>query len=272
VFSFSLLIGHSPRIRWYALRVWDYFEEANHEIGTNYQFIMRMDEESFFHSRIDYDLFHFMSKHGYEYAYRICSYEMNAIQQIFHNYTIRARLQWGNDWNKIRLYNGAYCGFYNNWFIGKLSFFQSEGVQHMLAFFDKEGYMYRDRLNDLVIQTAAVYSFCPTERIHRFLDWSYEHFTLDKSGCPLWGALTTGYMDQYAEERVQQFVAQLEAANCTLHPNAAKLTVPALHVSRDSVQDLSPSYHHLPPALQNITLLSVKAGKIDLPNRGERSG
>jgi hypothetical protein len=79
----------------------------------------------------------------------------------------------------------------------------------MLQWFDAGGYMYRDRLNDLVIQTGAVYAFCPTEKIHRFLDWSYEHFTLDKRGCPLWGALTTGYLDPESEEHVATFVQHL---------------------------------------------------------------
>jgi len=250
------------------MRMWDYFHDVNRDVGTHYRFIMRMDEESFFHSSIDYDLFGYMSRNDYYYAYRICSYEMNALQQIFNNYTTEVRLRLGSDWVKNRQFNGGYCGFYNNWFIGALDFFQSDNVQHMLQWFDAGGYMYRDRLNDLVIQTGAVYAFCPPDKIHRFLDWSYEHFTLDKRGCPLWGALTTGYLDQKAEEHVSTFVRQLEDANCTL---SASPRVPGLHVSREHVQDLSPLYHHLPPALRNITLISIKAGKIDVPGQGDKS-
>jgi hypothetical protein len=64
--------------------MWDYFAEINRVVGTNYKFIMRMDEESFFHSPINYDLFHYMGAHDYEYAYRICSYEMNVIRSTNH--------------------------------------------------------------------------------------------------------------------------------------------------------------------------------------------
>lgn len=252
--------------------MWDYFAEVNRQVGTHYKYIMRMDEESFLHSPIRYDIFRYMSRHGYDYAYRTCSYEMNALQQIFHNYTLNARLTFGEKWTKNRHFNGAFCGFYNNWFIGNLNFFRSDKVQHMLHFFDNQGYMYRDRLNDLVIQTGAVYAFAETKRIHRFLDFSYEHFTLDENGCPKWGALSTGYRDDSAEELVATFVQKLDNANCTINDSQAKRVVPGLHVSRDSVADLSPTYHHLPPRLRKSTILSVKAGRIDLPNRGERSG
>ena len=268
--SHYILLVHN-RIRWYALHVWDYFSEINREVETNYRYIMRMDEESFLHSPIEYDLFGHMAQNDYYYAYRTCSYEMNSMIQIFRNYTSRGRLRLGKKWSQSRQFNGAHCGFYNNWFIGSLDFFQSDDVQHMLQWFDSRGYMYRDRLNDLVIQTGAVYAFCPTDKIHRFLDWSYEHFTLDKQGCPLWGALTTGYMDPKSDQRVSIFLQQLEAANCTVDPLSATRKVPGLHVSHDHVQDLSPLYNHLPSALQNITLVSVKAGKIDLPGKREKS-
>ena len=304
-----------PRIRWYAVRMWDYFDEINRITGTKYRYIMRMDEESFLHSPIPYDLFGFMAEHDYWYAYRLCSYEMNAIQKIFHNYTgviRRSSVEYAN-WTKNRHFNGGSCGFYNNWFIGSLQFFRSRNVQHMLQWFDHEGFMYRDRLNDLVIQTAAVYAFCPTANIHRFLDWSYEHFTLSQgsggsiageevnttAACPIWGALSTGYLDPNSERLVSTFLKQVREAQCTIDNNsdeyadppsagsaassASSASVistrrrrrkrfPLLHVSRDHVRDLSPTYNHLPPAMRNMTILSVKAGRIDLPGRGEESG
>jgi alpha 1,2-mannosyltransferase len=253
--------------------MWDYFAEINRVVGTNYKFIMRMDEESFFHSPINYDLFHYMGAHDYEYAYRICSYEMNAIQQIMHNYTSAAKRMWGKEWARSRHWNGASCGFYNNWFIASLDFFRTDKVQHMLHWFDVQGYMYRDRLNDLVIQTAAVYNFCQPRKIHRFLDWTYEHFTLTKQGCPKWGALATGYNDDHANATVATFLKQLEVANCTMDQDSIRRQIPMLHVYYDYIADLSPTYNHLPMLeYENVRLVSVKAGRIDLPGRGERSG
>lgn len=253
--------------------MWDYFAEINRVMGTKYRYVMRMDEESFFHSPIDYDLFDYMASHEYQYSFRICSYEMNAIQQIMHNYTTQAKNMWGQDWVRNRHFNGANCGFYNNWFIGSVDFFaKDEKVQHYLKWLDQEGYMYRDRLNDLVIQTGAIYLFCPEERIHRFLDWSYEHFTLTKQGCPKWGALATGYNDENANATIASFLEDLEAANCTMDPMAMKRQIPGLHMNYNTVRDLSPTYNHLSQDMQNITLISIKAGRVDLPGRGERSG
>jgi hypothetical protein len=262
------------RIRWYAVRVWDYFREINTNLGTNYRYIMRMDEESFLHTPIRYDLFQFMSKGQYYYAYRIRSYEMASIQKVLHNFTTFARQTLDPNWTKIRHFNGAYCGFYNNWFIADLNFFLSKDVQFFFRWIDDNGYMYRDRLNDLVIQTCAVYSFCPEGRVHRFLDWTYEHFTVNSSsGCPIWGALSTGYKDVDASKRIQAYVDNFRRINCTVEEFPPRLPhVPKLHISRDHVRDLSPNFHHLPIALLNTTILSLKAGRIDLPGRRDKSG
>lgn len=254
-------------------------------MGTNYQYVMRMDEESFLHSPIQYDLFGYMSRHDYLYAYRQCSYEMNAIKKIFHNYTGVVRITSNGknaNWTMNRNFNGGTCGFYNNWFLGSLQFFRSTNVQHLLQWFDHEGFMYLDRLNDLVIQTAAVYAYCPTAKIHRFLDWSYEHFTFlsnsteqQNIGCPIWGALSTGYLDPNSEQLVSTFLERTREANCAIDDDPSssrRRKVPRLHVSRDHVRDLSPTYNHLPPQLRDMTILSVKAGKIDLPGRGQQSG
>jgi Glycolipid 2-alpha-mannosyltransferase len=205
----------------------------------------------------------------------MCSYEMASFQKVLHNFTSFARQALRPDWNKISHFNGGYCGFYNNWFIADLNFFLSQDVQFFLRWIDAQGYMYRDRLNDLVIQTCAVYSFCPKLRIHRFLDWTYEHFTLDsETNCPIWGGLTTGYDDLDAERRIQTYVEKFRRIGCTIEEFPPRLAhVPKLHTSHDYVGDLSPTYHHLPPTIpKNLTLLTLKAGRIDLPGRGDKSG
>jgi hypothetical protein len=125
-----------------------------------------------------------------------------------------------------------------------------------------------------VIQTGAVYSFCPKHRIHCFLDWTYEHFTLNSTtGCPIWGGLSTGYDDLEAGKRIQAYVDDFRCIGCVVEEFPQQLRhVPKLHTSRDHVRDLSPTFQHLPKALQNATLLSLKAGRIDLPGRGDKSG
>ena len=58
-------MGHRHMIRFYAVQIWDLLDE----IG--YDWMMRLDDDLFIHSKINYDLFKFMEKNGYEYGYRV---------------------------------------------------------------------------------------------------------------------------------------------------------------------------------------------------------
>ena len=58
-------MGHRHIICFYSVQVWDLLAEMG------YDWMMRMDDDSFIHSVIDYDLFTFMDSNGYEYGYRI---------------------------------------------------------------------------------------------------------------------------------------------------------------------------------------------------------
>jgi hypothetical protein len=58
-------MGHRHMIRFYAVQVFDILEA----LGIDWFF--RMDDDSFIHSKIDYDLFGFMESNNYEYGYRV---------------------------------------------------------------------------------------------------------------------------------------------------------------------------------------------------------
>lgn len=104
------------------------------------------------------------------------AYERGKMKEIFLDYVqlMRSRQQTGHDtkWTGKRNFNGATCGFCNNWFIGELEFFLKEDVQHFLKWVDRESYMYRNRTNDLVIQTDTVITFAEAKQIQCFLDWT----------------------------------------------------------------------------------------------------
>jgi hypothetical protein len=266
-------VGYRHMIRWYAIKMWHFFRELNTQLGCNYRFIMRMDEESFLHSPIEYDLFGFMSQNNYQYAYRLCSYEMADMRNIMNNYTHLMRYnrtKGGKRWREKRGFNKASCGFYNNWFIGELELFMQDDVQHFLNWIDRESYMYRRRTNDLVIQTATVLTFVDQTRIHRFLDWTYEHFTMDKTtNCPQWGALQLGYEDQTPQKTLKAFMTEfVTARNCSLEtPGYYTLKLAELNV-----KDLSPTYNHIPMERQHLNISMIKAGKVDRQNEGTNSG
>ena len=254
-------------MRWYDLKLWDFFEELNQQHDCQYDYIMRMDEESYIHSGISYNLFDHMVSQGYEYAFQQCSYEMGSMGQVWTNYT-----KANPHVVPLQTFTSKRpCGFYNNFFIAKLAFFKSDPVQHFLTFVDQGGYMYRQRVNDLVLQTAAVYAFLPTEKIHRFLDFTYEHITLEKSGCPRWGGIQQGYEDPNGRETI------MEWADRNVHQNKCPVQTPGVDFKVRVVElradDLSPSYQHLPSSLQEkLVVLQVAAGLIDLQGKGLLSG
>ena len=119
-----------------------------------------------------------------------------------------------------------------------------------------------------------MYSFSHTNESHWFIELAYEHVDVDgnSNGCSIWVALSTGIEDNDGKEVVARLLKNLQEVQCVVDSSSARRKVPQLHVSYDHVKDLSPSYNHLPLSLRNISLLSVKAGKIDLPGRGEKSG
>jgi hypothetical protein len=219
---------------------------------------MRFDEDSFLHSPIQYDVFEFMKSNDYSYGFRLCAYEMQVTQRIWRLWRSTA----GSP-APIRDIDLEMCGIYNNFFVSKVSFFQSDEVQKFLHFVDRQGLIYRRRLGDLMIHSMAVYGFAPPEKIHRFLDFTYEHATIDgKTGCVVWGGIQAGYDDPDAGKNVAEFLRE-KVISKKCHANVTTMRS----------RDLSPTYAHLPDKLAGqISLESVMAGKVELPNRGILSG
>jgi hypothetical protein len=110
----------------------------------------------------------------------------------------------------------------------------------------------------------TVYGHSPPEKIHRFLDFTYEHATLDeKTGCLVWGGIQAGYHDKNATVVLNNFYNKhvVDKNGCS-----AKISFP-------TETDLSPTYQHLPENLGGkVVLRSIMAGKVELPNKGILSG
>jgi len=110
----------------------------------------------------------------------------------------------------------------------------------------------------------AVYWFAPKERIHRFLDFTYEHGTFNEtSGCLLWCGIQAGYDDSNATDTLSNFNKSLVLdRGCSV--NAFIL----------SAVDLSPTYSHLPSKLEGeVSLLTITAGAVEFPSgKGSLSG
>jgi alpha 1,2-mannosyltransferase len=232
--------GYRRMMHWYAIDIWRFFRDYNTGSGCQYRYLFRLDEDSCIHSMISYDVFDFFATNRYVYGFRLCAYEMAVARRMW--------TQWKRnnpEFVPVRELDLSMCGFYNNLFVADLNFFTSPEVSRFLDFIDRQGHIYRRRLGDLMIHTMAVIAFAPPDRVHRFLDFTYEHGTFNKKdGCLVWGGIQAGYDDPNASYTMNEFYrSKVLHTNCTV--NATFL----------SEQDLSPTYSHLPTDRKGRLLL-----------------
>jgi alpha 1,2-mannosyltransferase len=194
---------------------------------------MRFDEDSFLHSPIDYDIFDLMKQNDYNYGFRLCAYEMGVVRRIWALWRNA-----GGSPDPYRDIEFEMCGTYNNFFVAKIDFFLSGPVQRFLKFVNRQGTIYPRRLGDLMIHSMAVYAFSPSKKIHRFLDFTYEHAIVDKTGCVVWGGIQAGYNDPKADKTLQQYMHEkVIGKGCTAN------------VTMSTKENLSPMYQHLPDSM-----------------------
>ena len=249
--------GYRRMIHFFAIDIWSFFRHYGKEKGCEYEYIMRFDEDSFLWSPIEYDIFDYMKRNDYNYGFRLCAYEMMITQRMM------------KIWRKsqlpapVREIDLELCGMYNNFFVAKLSFFQSNTVQKFVKLVDRQGLIYRRRFGDLQIHSMAVYGFSPPEKIHRFLDFTYEHGTSNKEGCIIWGGIQAGYNDPNAGTLLENYLVEKVYKN--------KCTDMKGYVMNQ--KHLSPNYHHLPDRLNGtVTLRTIMAGCVEKNKMGILSG
>ena len=243
-------LGYRHMLRWYAICLWP----ALHEMG--YSYVMRLDEESFILSPIRGNIFARMAAAGVEYGWRMVSYESGGspvgnarsseqdgrfhefVRSYLSEHRIRptfllaacqtndsmgsasAALTTSSTSDDFRIERcGEMQGFYNNWFVSKLSFWLSSPVQSFLRHVDESGLMYRLRWNDLIVQSAAVQIFLPRARARLFTDFTYEHATRARRhnhsrACVVFGGLAQGTEDPDGYERARRFLREFCSPPC----------------------------------------------------------
>jgi alpha 1,2-mannosyltransferase len=223
--------GYRRMMHWYAIDVWRFFQDYNIGSKCHYRYVFRLDEDSFIHSPITYDIFDFFSSNQYVYGYRMCAYEMAVARRMWTWWRTKRP-----DFTPRREFTEDMCGFYNNFFVADLQFFTSPEVTGFLNFIDGHGHIYRRRLGDLMIHTLAVLAFAPQDKVHRFTDFTYEHCTFDKkTGCLAWGGIQAGYKDSNSSQTLNHFY------RATILEPKCDVNATVLHE-----QDLSPTYSHIP--------------------------
>lgn len=230
---------------------------------------MKMEMDSYIYSDIQYNMHKYMELNNYQYGYRLCSYEMESSVGLWKDFYQFSQHNPNHHWDTDE------CAFYNNFFIADLQFMKSRRVQQFLNFVEKGGHLYRRRINDATIHTMIAYAYAPTSAVHRFLDFTYEHFAKSNNGCPKWGGLQAGYNDINGDKQLEEWTyIYLEKNKChVIVGTMLQEDGDAARIHYLDWEDLSPTYSHLPDeVVHSLSLKSVTAGDVELPNMGVRSG
>lgn len=173
-------IGYRLMMRWFAVLIWKYLDIEG------YTHCMRLDDDSYILSKIEYNLFDYMRINKKRYGFRQPVYEPggNEFDAVVDKYLI----DYPNSTSRelVDLYNqDRGVGFYNNFHIGEVAFFLSPPASTLLRIIDESNLIFTQRLGDLVIQSTVVRLFLEPNEVHWFRDFTYEHMTVcrkDKCG------------------------------------------------------------------------------------------
>lgn len=195
-------------IRWFAVLIWPYLAQEG------YTHVMRMDDDSYLHSAIRYNLFDYMRSHNKRYGFRMPVVEDSNVGYDLVNSFLKDHSDHMNQ-TLIRLYNqNREIAFYNNWFIADISFFLNPPASLLLDFIDKSNTIYINRTGDLAIHSTVVRLFLRPDEIEWFRDFTYEHMTLctnaNCNGCPQNGGVARGIGAHSDEEWFEKVGRQIE--------------------------------------------------------------
>jgi len=165
-------------IRWHNILIYKYL------FDLGYEWYMRMDPFASLSSRVEYDMFHYMEEHGYEFGFRAyCSDTLKATKGLIefcYDYCDKNNIK-PTFLNRFTLYNNSRTsieynnlGYYNYFSINRLSFWLRDDVQSFLMHMDESLFQYTRGLNGLISQSIIVQIFMERNKIYHFNDWEYE--------------------------------------------------------------------------------------------------
>eukprot|EP00762_Andalucia_godoyi_P002764 ANDGO_04415.mRNA.1 Glycolipid 2-alpha-mannosyltransferase len=202
--------GYRHMTRWFAYNMMEYL----HEVG--YDYVIRLDDDSFVRTPIVDDPFVQMQMNQWVYGYHMLLLEpvylmlpevvAHYIQQHSVNPTmlfdyvspernVKSLLLPRQGWNLQNLSNswpcvGPSCGtgwsgvaYYTNFFVADIGFWMRPEVREFWLYLDRSGGMYLRRWGDVMVHTMIVQIFAKPSEVHQFDDFVYEHVTRKDGKC-----------------------------------------------------------------------------------------
>lgn len=150
-----------------------------HPALKDYDYLWRLDTDSFLLDKIDYDVFRFMEEHNYTYGYiHIIKDEPEAVRGLWE--TTKKYIE-DNSIKPTFLHKFTQNGiwdrsyYYTNFEISKIDFWRSDEFMNYFNYLDKAGGIYKYRWGDHVIHLLAISMFVPESQVHKFSDIAYQH-------------------------------------------------------------------------------------------------
>lgn len=144
------------------------YDAYNHPVFKDYNYVWRLDADSFMMGKINYDVFQYMEDNKIIFGYMVVLIEHEEFRKNFAE-TVSAYFKKDIKWN------GEY--YYGNFSISNLDFWRSKEYTDYYNYIDRMGGIYKYRWGEQMLHYIAVQMFLKENQIHRFDDIPYRHQT-----------------------------------------------------------------------------------------------
>jgi hypothetical protein len=160
--------GYKYMCKFFALDMYDYLKD--------FDYYMRCDTDCYL-NKLDFDILKWTEDNRVEYGYAMRKLEAHkptseTLPAWVDNYMRQCSLS-----PKVAMdHPMSTCfNFYNNWHIGKVSFFMRSDVRHFLGSINASGFIQSHRWGDSTIQAYAVRVFMDPARLRQVPNFLYTH-------------------------------------------------------------------------------------------------
>jgi len=171
--------GYRHMCRFHYKMAFEYLSERG------YQWFMRMDDDSYILSCIEYDMFQFLEDNDIFYAWRLAQLEYREFAETLpelvdsyvreHRTPLSIELSSHYEGGKLSTESWDRWTYYNNFMMTRISWWRSKHVSQWLDKVDSSGIAYLHRVGDAPIQTFTRMMFMHKKHVHHFQDWTYNH-------------------------------------------------------------------------------------------------
>lgn len=142
------------------------YDAYNHPVFKDYNYVWRLDADSFIMGKIDYDVFQYMEDNKIIFGYMVVLIEPEVFRKNFLE-TVSAYFKKDIKWN-------GEC-YYGNFTISNLDFWRSKEYTDYYNYIDGMGGIYKYRWGEQMLHYIAVQMFLKENQIHKFDDIPYRH-------------------------------------------------------------------------------------------------